>query len=54
MRKIPKVESNYIFLSSNISLYSLKNENYYPQVFLQECKYIEKEKTLIRYITDDL
>ena len=22
----------------------IKNENYYPQVFLKECKYIEKEK----------
>ena len=21
-----------------------KNENYYPQVFLKECKYIEKER----------
>ena len=29
-----------------------KNENYYLQVVLQECKYIEKK--LIRHITDDL
>ena len=28
--------------------------NTYPQVFLIECKYIEKEKKMIRYITDDL
>ena len=28
-----------------------KDENYYPQVFLKECKYIEK---IIIYITDDL
>ena len=31
-----------------------KDENYYPQVFLRECKYIEKEKKAIKYITDDL
>ena len=29
-------------------------KNYYPQVFLEECKYIIKEKKVIRYITDDL
>ena len=28
-------------------------KNYYSQVFL-ECKYIVKEKKMIRYITDDL
>ena len=31
-----------------------KDEHYYPQVFLKECKYIEKEKKLIRYITSIL
>ena len=29
-----------------------KDENYYPQVFLNECKYIEKKG--IRHTTDDL
>ena len=29
-------------------------KNYYPQVFLEKCKYIFKEKKLIRYITDDI
>ena len=28
-----------------------KDENYYPQVFLKECKYIKKK--VIRYIIDD-
>ena len=28
-----------------------KDENYYPQVILKECKYIEKE--VIRHITED-
>ena len=31
-----------------------KDGNYYPQVFLKGCKYIEKEKKVIRHITDDL
>ena len=29
-----------------------KDENYYPQVFLKECKYIEKN--VIRHINDSL
>ena len=30
----------------------MKGDNYFPQVFLKECKYIEKK--VIRHITDDL
>ena len=29
-----------------------KDENYYPQVFLNECKYIDKK--VIRHINDNL
>ena len=29
-----------------------KDDNYFPQVFLKECKYIGKK--VIRYIIDDL
>ena len=29
-----------------------KDDNYYPQAFLKECKYIEKK--VIRYINDNL
>ena len=29
-----------------------KDDNYYPQVFLKECKYIEKK--LVRHINDNL
>ena len=39
--KIPKVDS------------SKKNENYYPQAFLKEPKYIERNK-IIRQIHDNL
>ena len=42
-KEIPKVDSNHTCLPI-ISLDSAlnKDENYYPQVFLKECKYIEK------------
>ena len=41
-------------LGSNVEFVLRKDENYYQQVFLKECKYIEREKKTIRYITDDL
>ena len=28
-------------------------KNYYPQVFLEECKYVIKEKMINKYITGD-
>ena len=48
---MPKVGSNCIFLEVILIDFVLKN---YLQVFLRKCKYIEKEKRVIRYITDDL
>ena len=49
IKKIPKVDSNHTCLAV-IRLDSAlkKDENYYPQVFLKECKYIKK---VIRHIT---
>ena len=29
-------------------------KNYYPQVFLEECKYVVKENKIPKYITDDI
>ena len=29
------------------------NKNYYPQMFLEECKFAAKEKKMTEYITDD-
>ena len=51
--EIPKVGSNHACLAV-ITLDSAlkKNDNYYPQVFLKECKYIEKK--VIRHINDNL
>ena len=47
-KDIPKVGSNHACLAV-ISLDSAlkKDKHYYPQVLLKECKYIEKEKTLL-------
>ena len=43
-KKLPKVNSNHTCLTI-ISLDSAlkKDENYYPEVFLKECKYIRKK-----------
>ena len=30
-----------------------KDDNYYLQTFLKECKYIKKEKKTVRFIADD-
>ena len=50
-----KSRSNYTCLVVTLTNFVLKkDENYYPQVFLKECKYTEKEKKVIRHITDDL
>ena len=52
MIKKPKVDSNYTCLTV-ISFDSAlrKDENYYPQMFLKECIYIEKK--VIRHINDN-
>ena len=52
-REIPNTDSNHtclaaIFLDSALK----KDENYYPQVFLKEYKYIEAKE--IRHITQDI
>ena len=43
-KKLPKLDSNHTCLAV-ISLDSTlkEDENYYPQVFLKECKYIEQK-----------
>ena len=50
-KKIPKVESNHTCLAVITFDSALKKDgNYYPQVFLKDCKYIEKK--VIRHIDD--
>ena len=31
-----------------------KDKNYYPQVFLEECKYVVKEKKMTEYVNDEI
>ena len=51
-KEIPKVGSNHTCLAViNLDSALRKDENYYPQVFLKECKYIKK---VVSHITDDL
>ena len=52
---IYQASSNYICWSV-ILIHSVlkKDENVFLQVFLKECKYMEKEKKIISYVTDDL
>ena len=51
-KEIPKKGSNYNCLAVVlIDFVPKKDENYYPQVFLKEGKFIEKK--VVRYITDD-
>ena len=47
-KEIPKVDSNHTCLDPVLK----KDKNYYPQVFLKECKYIEKK--VVRHIYDNL
>ena len=51
---IPKEGSQCICLSLILieSVYK-KDKNYYPQVFLEECKYVVKEKKKSKFITDN-
>ena len=52
-KRIPKVDSNYTCLAV-ISLDSAlkKDDSYYLQVFLKECKYIERKA--LRHINENL
>ena len=52
-KEIPDVDSNHTCLAviSLDSALKKKKENYYLQVFLKECKYIEKK--VIRHINNN-
>ena len=52
--KIPKEGSQFICLSVILIDSEFKTgKNYYPQVFLEECKQVIKEKKIPKYIIDD-
>ena len=53
--EIPKEDSQRICLSVIlINSVFRTGYNYYPQVFLEECKYIVKKKKISKYIIDDI
>ena len=53
--KTPKEGSQCIFLSVTlIDSVFRTDKNFYPQVLLEECKNVVKEKKILEYITDDI
>ena len=53
--KIPREGSQFICLSVIlINSVFRTGKNYYPQVFLEECKYVVKEKKIPKNIIDDI
>ena len=53
--KILEKGSHCICLSTIlIDFVSRTGENYYPQLFLEECKFVVKEKKILEYMTDDI
>ena len=53
--KMPRERSDGIFLSVVLTDSVFKmGKSYYPQVFLEECKYIVKEKDVTSHIIEDL
>ena len=54
-KEIPKVDASYKCLSL-IMLDSVVKvgKKYYPQVFLEECKYVKRKNKMFNYIDDDL
>ena len=53
--KIPKEASQYVCLSVILidSVYR-KDKDYYPEVFLEEYKYVAKKQKISKVITDDI
>ena len=53
--KIPKESSQCICSSVNLIEYFFSTDkNYYSQVFLEELKYVVKEKKIPKFIIDDI
>ena len=53
--KIAREDRQFICLSGIlINSVFRTGKNYYPQVFLEECKYLVKAKKITKYIIDDI
>ena len=54
-KEMPKVASNRACLAIiTIDCALKKDEKYYPRAFLKECKDVEKEKKVIRHVTESI
>ena len=54
-KKIPKGDSSYKCLSLTMLDSIVKVEKtYYPQVFLEECKYVKRKNKIVNYVNDDI
>ena len=53
---MPKVIERYICLSVILldSIFVNSDNSYYPQIFLEECKYAVKKKKIINTIIEEL
>ena len=52
---MPRVGSTYTCLeATSIDSILKKDETYYLQIFSKECRHFQKEKKVIKYISDDL
>ena len=52
--KIPKDNKYCVCLSVILLLFLNSDKEYYPQTFLEECKYVIKSKKMINTINEDL
>ena len=54
-KEAPKGNSSYKCLSLIMLDFVVKvGKKYYPQVFLEECKYVKRKNKMFNYINDDL
>ena len=44
----------HVYLTLLDSIFVNSNKKYYPQIFLEECKYAIKDKKIINTINEDL
>ena len=51
---MPKESSQFICLSVILIDFVFRTGKSYPQMFLEECKYVVKEKKMAEYITDNV
>ena len=54
-KKVPKKDASYKYLSLIMLDFVIRvNKKYYPQTFLEECKYVIRKNRITNLINDDL